>query len=174
MRTRHQSAFRAFVLCLLMALALISLAACSPAGSGSDTGESGSQNNVEHEEDAEHEDATGHDDDAEHEEDEAQDRVPNNGATISIISPAAGATFAEGDEIVVEVEVANFELAGGAHWHVYVDDSSWGMVMDGHLDHVLRGLEAGEHEIAVFLAGADHIQLEEGDSTHITVTAEED
>jgi hypothetical protein len=148
--------FRLIVICLLMAAALLVIAACTSEGSNSGTNRDATGNNAEHEDEAEHE--------------EGAVTVPNNGAIIRIVSPADGATFAEGDEVTIEVEVENFELVDGAHWHILVDGGSWGMVMDGHLDQTLRGLEVGEHEIAVFLAGADHIDLEEGDSIHITVT----
>ncbi len=159
---------RMIVLSLLMALALVAFAACGSTESSSDTEQGAPQSNDEHEDEAEHEEDGEHEEGDEH--DDGAETVPNNGAIIHILSPADGATFAEGEEVVVEVEVENFDLADGAHWHIYVDGGSWGMVMDGHTDQALRGLEVGEHEIEVFLAGADHIQLEEGDSIHITVT----
>lgn len=109
--------------------------------------------------------------DMDHDEDhEDSDRIPNDGAVIHISSPADGATFTEGDDITVEVEVEGFDLSvEGAHWHVYVDDQSYGMVMGGDLDSVLRAVEPGEHTISAYLAGPDHIELEDGTSIAITV-----
>lgn len=158
---------------VLFLTALFAFAACSPAGNNPEE--------AQPEADMEHEEDTGANDDLDHDEGEEQEhedgdehggaRIPNEGASIHIISPADGATFATGDEVMVEVEVENFDLsADGSHWHVYVDGSSWGMVMDANTEHFLRGLDVGEHEIAVFLAGPDHIELEEGDTVQITVT----
>jgi len=121
-------------------------------------------------EDGEHEiDNTNDGMDMEHEHDEG--RIPNpDGATVSIVSPTDGATFAAGDEVIVEVQVENFALGeDGSHWHVYVDGTSWGMVTGGNTTQSLRGLESGEHDIAVYIAGGDHIEFEDGDSIHITV-----
>jgi hypothetical protein len=105
----------------------------------------------------------------EHEHDEG--RIPNpDGAAVSILAPADGASFNVGDEVPVEVQVDNFDIGeGDNHWHVYVDGTSWGMVMGGNTTETLRGLEAGEHEIEVYIAGGDHIEFEDGDSVHITV-----
>ncbi|MFZ0545766.1 MAG: hypothetical protein WAM60_10035 [Candidatus Promineifilaceae bacterium] len=123
-------------------------------------------------EDMEHDANTNMDDgesDMEHEH--SGERIPNpGGAAISIISPDDGATFAQGDEVVVEVQVDNFDLgADGSHWHVYVDGTSWGMITGGNTSESLRGIEPGDHEIAVYLAGGDHIEFEQGDSIMITV-----
>jgi hypothetical protein len=114
--------------------------------------------------------------DAEHDEEHAHDegaeviRVPNQGATISLVAPADGATFKSGEEVVVEIEVENIDLGdSGNHWHIYVDGSSWGMIMGGNTDEVLRGLESGTHEIAVYLSIETHEELEEGDSVTITI-----
>ncbi len=103
--------------------------------------------------------------------DEHSERIPNpDGATVSIIAPADGATFSASDEVLVEVSVENFELgAAGSHWHVYVDGSSWGMVTGGNTDQPLRGLEPGMHEISVYIAGGDHIEFQDGDAIMITV-----
>jgi hypothetical protein len=101
---------------------------------------------------------------------EEKNRVPNEAASIHVLSPNEGATFSEGDEVRVEVEVDQFALGeDGNHWHVYVDGVSWGMVTGGRTNEVLRGLEPGEREIEVYLAGGDHIELEEGDSINISI-----
>jgi hypothetical protein len=98
-------------------------------------------------------------------------RVPNEGgAAITITSPADGATFSTLDQVLVEVEVENFELgADGNHWHVYVDDVSFGMVMGGNTDQALPGLDPGEHEVSVYLSLGSHEEYEDGDSVTIIV-----
>lgn len=139
--------------------------ACTPSsdeGSAADEAQSAGEE-MEHDEEAEH------DDDHEHEEDESLERVPNNGAAIDIVSPAEGATFQAGDEVVVAVEVENFTLGEGNHWHIYVDGSSWGMVMGENTDDTLRGLELGEHEISVYLSIDTHEELKDGDAVTIVV-----
>jgi hypothetical protein len=113
-----------------------------------------------------------HDTEHEHEtEHEHGDRLPNDGAVIHIISPTGGTTFASGDEIVVEVEVTDFDLAAdGSHWHLYVDGTTWSQVVGGGTKEVIRGLEPGEHHIEVYLGLPTHEELEDGDMIMITVT----
>lgn len=98
-------------------------------------------------------------------------RIPNEGgATITITSPEDGTTFGTLDQVLVEVEVANFTLGeNDDHWHVYVDDVSYGMVMGGNTDQALPGLEPGEHEVSVYLSLGTHEEYEEGDSVIIVV-----
>ena len=43
------------------------------------------------------------------------------------------------------------------------------MVMGGDLDHVVRGLEPGMHEVAVYIANGAHEEYEDGDSIMITI-----
>ena len=141
-------------LSFLLVFSLFLFAACS----GSETENTNEEHSEEHGEHGEHE----------HDSDE---RIANpEGASITILTPADGAIFAEGDEVLVEVEVENFVLGqDGNHWHVYVDGSSWGMVMGENTSEALRGLEPGTHEIATYIAGGDHIEFEDGDSITITV-----
>jgi hypothetical protein len=139
--------------------------ACTPSsdeGSAADEAQP-TEEEMEHDEEAEHSD------EHEHDEDESLERVPNNSAAIDIVSPAEGATFNAGDEVAVEVEVENFTLGEGNHWHIYVDGSSWGMVMGENTDDTLRGLETGEHEISVYLSIDTHEELEDGDTVTIVV-----
>ncbi|MFQ5435692.1 MAG: hypothetical protein ACE5FD_12520 [Anaerolineae bacterium] len=96
-------------------------------------------------------------------------QIPNNGAVIAITSPADGATFSSDEDVLVTVQVENFTLNEANHWHVYVDDVSYGMVMGGGLSQSLRHLEPGTHEIRVALSDETHAELEEGDSVTITV-----
>jgi hypothetical protein len=98
-------------------------------------------------------------------------RVPNEGgAAITINSPVDGATFSTLDQVLVEVNVQNFELGvDGNHWHVYVDDVSFGMVMGGNTDQALPGLEPGEHEVSVYMSLGTHEEYEDGDSVTIIV-----
>jgi hypothetical protein len=151
--------------------------ACTPSsdeGSAADEAqpteeEMQSEEEVEHDEEMEHDEEAEHSDEHEHDEDESLERVPNNGAAIDIVSPAEGATFNTGDEVTVEVEVENFTLGEGNHWHIYVDGSSWGMVMGENTDDTMRGLEPGEHEISVYLSIDTHEELEDGDAVTIVV-----
>ena len=54
--------------------------------------------------------------------------IPNNGASIFITAPGGNATFSTDEDVLVEVAVENFALGeDGNHWHVYVDDVSYGM-----------------------------------------------
>lgn len=144
--------FRLF-LALSLILAALTLVACG-------------STNHNHMEDMENMDGADH----EHIDHAAQDRIANDGATIRITAPANGATFTTDDDIVVAVAIEGFTLnEDGSHWHVYVDGASWGMVMGGNLDQVLRGMAPGEHLIEVYLAGGDHVELQDGDSISITV-----
>jgi len=115
-------------------------------------------------------DMEGMDMDHDHADGDHANHVPNNGAVIRIISPADGSTFANGEEITIEVQVENFNLGeNGNHWHVYIDGEPRNMVMGNDTDDIIRGLDPGEHELGVFLANGDHFNLEEGDSIHVTV-----
>ncbi len=98
-------------------------------------------------------------------------RVPNNGATVRIISPTNGANMQNGTQIILEIETTNFDMSDeGNHWHVYVDGQSWGMVTGGNMDQPLTGLTPGEHEIGVYLSIDTHEELQEGDSITIVVS----
>ena len=148
-------------LTLGLAFILSFTAACSSTAAGGED---------EHQMDSGMSEEMGHE--AEHGHNEGVDvnRVPNNGASISLISPADGATFKSGEEVMVEVEVENITVGeSGNHWHIYVDDHSWGMIMGRNTDEVLRGLEPGFHEIAVYLSIETHEELEDGDSVRITI-----
>ena len=57
----------------------------------------------------------------------------------------------------------------GNHWHVYVNGSSWGMVMGRNTSEIVRGLEPGEHQIEVYLSLESHEELEDGDGVTITI-----
>jgi hypothetical protein len=154
---------------LLLLLSLTLFAACSSGSTGGEgsTGGGGEQDMEEMEEGEEMEHEEG--EEMEHEHDESE-RISNDGATIRILSPADGAAFAEGDEIPVAVEVNDFLLDDeGSHWHVYIDGTSWGMVVGGRTEEALRGVEPGQHKIEVYLAGGDHIELADGDSITVTV-----
>ncbi|KAA3657107.1 MAG: hypothetical protein DWQ04_29060 [Chloroflexi bacterium] len=100
-----------------------------------------------------------------------ENRVPNNGAAVKIVSPTTGATVQKGTQVILEIETTNFDMSDeGKHWHVYVDGQSWGMVTGGNMDQPLTGLGSGEHEIGVYLSIETHEELEEGDSITIVVS----
>jgi hypothetical protein len=44
------------------------------------------------------------------------------------------------------------------------------MIEGGDLDHALRGLEPGEHQLSVSLSNGNHEELEDG--AHVTITVE--
>jgi len=97
-------------------------------------------------------------------------RVPNNGATIRILSPTDGATFAVGDPVSVRIAVENFDLTtGGNHWHLEVDGVEVFMAMGGTTTATLRGLAPGARRIEAVLANGQHQDLENGFTIHITV-----
>ena len=102
-------------------------------------------------------------------------RFPNEGAVVRIVAPTEGQIFSEGDDILVKIETENFELGldGGNHWHVYVDGITFGMIMGGDYNHVLRNIEPGEHVISVFLSPDSHQELEDGAMVPIVVEASE-
>lgn len=161
----------------LLLMILLVMVACNASGSEPAVEDSETMEEMDHDDEMEDMD---HDEDMEHEHDdesadhdhehEDSERIMNDGATIEITSPATGDTFAFGEQVLVEVEVVNFELGvEGSHWHVYIDGSSWGMVMGGNLDQPLVGLEPGQHMVEVYLAGGDHIELMDGDSIMIVV-----
>lgn len=167
------------LLVILIFLLSFTLAACNAAANNSGVepaASNGTENTEdiedmdhEHEDDADHE----HEDDADHEhEHENMERIDNAGAVIRITSPADGSTFGSDEDVIVEIEVENFTLGeDGSHWHIYIDGASWGMVSGQATSQVLRGVDPGEHELAVYLAGGDHIELADGDA--ITITIEE-
>jgi hypothetical protein len=98
--------------------------------------------------------------------------IPNDGATIRLLSPADHTTVKASDEFLVEVEVENFPLGEeGNHWHIEVDGDVYQMIMGGNTEWSVRGLEPGEHDISVHLSNGTHQQLEDGDS--ITLIVEE-
>ncbi|HRQ40567.1 MAG TPA: DUF6130 family protein [Chloroflexota bacterium] len=157
----------------LMAFIMLGVVFIFAAGCSASGGQEGAADQATTEE-------TGHDDhgdsDHAHETDDHDDsephaRIPNeNGAAIRIVSPADGEFFKHGDQIVVEVETENFDLSQeGYHWHVFVDDKSWGMIMGGSASYVLNGVEPGEHEISAYLSIPTHEEYEDGDSVMITV-----
>jgi ABC-type Fe3+-hydroxamate transport system substrate-binding protein len=158
-------------LSLFLILSLILFAACSSDSSSNTNSEETNTNSeeMEHSDEGEHIMEEGTEHEMEHEHDE--ERIANpDGAAITILTPEDGATFKTGDEVIVEVQVDNFALGeNDNHWHVYVDGTSWGMVMGGNTSQSLQGIEAGEHEIATYLAGGDHIEFEDGSTIHIVV-----
>jgi hypothetical protein len=113
-----------------------------------------------------HADHSDHSDQSMH----AHDKIPNDGAIIRIVSPAAGAEIEAGDMVPVKVETEGFDLAAeGNHWHLYVDDDLVEMVEGTRSETVIHYLEAGQHTILTTMADADHNEYEEGAILTITV-----
>lgn len=101
---------------------------------------------------------------------ETTETVPNNGALVRLLSPENGATFAHGAEILVAIETENFTLGeDGNHWHIFIDGSTWAMIVGADADYAITGVEPGEHELSVYLANGDHQNLEDGATVTITV-----
>lgn len=150
---------------ILLLLAIAAFSACSsPSTETEPNTESGEMEAMEHEEGDEHTEA-------EHQEEhKEEERIPNEGASIVIISPDSGSAFGTGEEVTVEVEVQQFALGeDGNHWHIYVDGTSWGMVVGGRTTETLRGLDPGAHQIEVYLTDGSHAELQDGDSIDITL-----
>lgn len=97
-------------------------------------------------------------------------RVPNNGATIRILSPGDGATFPAGEPVPVRVAIDNFELSpGGNHWHIEVDGVEVAMVMGAADTATLRDLAPGVRRIEAVLANAQHQDLQDGFTIQLTI-----
>ena len=98
-------------------------------------------------------------------------RLPNEGASILIVSPASSSVHPPDREIEVVVSVDGIQLGGEAnqHWHIYVDGESWGMIFGEETSHNLFGMLPGEHVVSVYLANAEHVEYEEGDSIRLVV-----
>lgn len=144
--------YKTYPLLLLTLLGALFLAACS---------------STPPEEDAHADDHTTEDG---HDGHEMENRIPNeNGAAVHIIAPNDGSVFQYGDQIIVEIETSNFTLEDGRHWHVYVDDESWGMVMGGNTTQPLNGVSKGAHVISVHIANEEHIEFMEGDAIQVLV-----
>ena len=137
----------------IVIILLMGLAACSPA-------QTQETSTTEHEHTGDHE-----------ETEESDPRLPNNGAVVKIISPSDGATIKSGEDILVEIEVENFDLnTEGNHWHLYVDASVVSMLSGGTTKTAIHGLEPGEHHVEVYLGLPTHEELEDGASVMIMVT----
>ena len=157
-----------FWLVIGLLLTTLFFVACSSAGGTEPAADDETMEDMDEMEDMDHDEM----DDMDHDDmDHEHNRIPNeDGAAITITSPEEGATFSELDQVLVEVEVENFNLGEeGNHWHVYVDGVSFGMVMGGNTDQALPGLEPGEHEVSVFLSIGTHEEYEDGDQIHIVV-----
>jgi uncharacterized protein involved in copper resistance len=155
-----------FLATLLLAVACTTTGGAEPDAENSDETieemDSEDMEEMDHdEEDMDHdeEDMEDMEHDDEHDHDEMEHtRIPNEGgASIHIVTPANGATLAADEQLIVEVEMENFNYGDdGNHWHIYIDGSSWGMVTGHNTDQALSGLEPGEHEIAVFMSIETH------------------
>ncbi|MGI9627097.1 MAG: DUF4399 domain-containing protein [Longimicrobiales bacterium] len=119
------------------------------------------------------------------------DEPPPPAASVSIVSPAAGATVPAGPlTVVFEVEglvvaPAGTMDTGTGHHHLIVDADveSWTEpigVEEGRYIHmgqaqtefVLEGLEPGEHRLIAVVADGVHIPLSPPVSDTITITVE--
>jgi hypothetical protein len=159
---------------LFLVFLLIAAVGCTLSSSGS--GEEPDAAEVEEDEETGHEEDMDHEEDMEemdHEHDEGMEDtalIPNDGASIRIVAPEDHSSFAAAEAPMVQVEVEGFAVGEeGNHWHIYVDGSSWVMVVGHDTEWVLNGLEPGMHEVMVRLATGSHEELEEGDMVMITI-----
>lgn len=96
-------------------------------------------------------------------------------ASVTIESPADGATVAANEPVPVEVTLEGAELASettdesGGHLHVLVDGETLEMIPT--LDVEVE-LEPGDHEVTVEYVGADHQPLDPPVADSVTVSAE--
>lgn len=162
MNTQNPSRW-ALVLTALAMLALSSLlAACASLGAAPQATEPAME--------MDHDEGQAGDHDHQAEAHDQPVRIPNDGASIRIVEPPGGTRVSADEDVLVEVEVEGFTLGeDGKHWHIYVDGTSWGMVMGEDTTQALSGLEPGEHEVSVFLSVGSHEELEQGDSITISV-----
>ena len=167
MKAKKSQIYAIIMIFSLMIGGVFLLSACGGSDSMEDEHSEGME--MEHQDEGE---------ESEHDHEEGMDEhgrgdivmIPNDGASIFITAPGGNATFSTDEDVLVEVSVENFTLGEeGNHWHVYVDDVSYGMVMGGRLEQALRGLEPGEHTISVFLSNGGHEELMEGDAIVIQV-----
>ena len=159
------------LLTLLAALLLVACGSHEGSHNGDTAVDEAHTTHTEHNDHNDDHDSHDHDHDHDGHSHDHGDRIPNDGAAVRITAPAGGETFARGDQVIVEIETENFALGeDGNHWHVYVNDENWGMVMGANYSEVLRGLTPGEHEISVYLSIDTHEELEEGAAVTIIVT----
>ena len=157
---------------LLVLITAVFLAACSGETTDDDHADMDMNQNGMEMDTNDHEHDMENMDDHEHMEEEHMmvDRIPNEGAVIRLVSPADGATFAATDEVTVGIETEQATIGpDDYHWHIYIDDASWGMVMGQNMTQVLRGIEPGTHKLEVYLSNQAHEELQDGDGITIEV-----
>jgi hypothetical protein len=74
-------------------------------------------------------------------------------------------------DFVVTAQTENFDLAGGNHWHLFIDGEAHGMIFESTTQIKLA---EGEHEVRGVLAMADHCVLPVSDSVVVTGMAMND
>ncbi|NJN83610.1 MAG: copper chaperone PCu(A)C [Caldilineaceae bacterium] len=116
--------------------------------------------------DAEEADAE-HDDSDKVDDDHVTAIIPNDGATIRIVTPADGETV--NMMLAIQVETEGFDLmAEGNHWHLYIDDELVEKVK-GSAESSMHRLTSGQHEVRVAMSTAEHEEMADGDSISVTV-----
>ncbi len=154
---------------ILMVSSVFLLTSCGGEGETEATQSEGMEMEMDHEDDGEEGEHDHEEGDGEHSRENVV-MIPNDGARILITAPGGAASFSPDEDVLVEVNVEGFALGEeGNHWHVYVDNVSYGMVMGGSTTQAVRGLEPGEHQISVYLSNGGHEELMDGDSILIEV-----
>lgn len=99
------------------------------------------------------------------------ERIPANGATVKIISPAHNAVL-DRDNVIVRVETTNWPLGEeGHHWHLYVNGKEQGMSQGNSPALQARDLLPGENVIEAVLSNELHQELNTTDMIAVRYAA---
>jgi plastocyanin len=99
--------------------------------------------------------------------------APAAAPTVSVTSPANGATVS--DTFTVMVSSANFNVPAQGHYHVYLDGqiSAEKMAFSQVSTVTFNNVASGTHTITAYLAKPDHSALQPSVSKTITVNVEQ-
>jgi hypothetical protein len=95
------------------------------------------------------------------------DRIPANGAAVTIVAPQDGDVL-DRDNVIVRVETTNWPLGEeGHHWHLYVNGKEQGMSQGNSPSLQARDLQPGDNLIEVTLSNELHQELDTTDQITI-------
>jgi putative copper resistance protein D len=102
-----------------------------------------------------------------HGEAEPSELLPAEGASVKILSPREGQTFA-GDEVPVQFDLVEGKRGEHLHIHVYVDGELMGMFTT--VRGTLTGIQPGSHAMEARVVAEDHVtELDAKDTVKFTV-----